>query len=190
MPHPLWFLHLAFWWPFLVRGQVQRSRGEGAHLGTVTHAHPRAVSLVALHTVVAAVMYVGIGIGVRDPAASEPGAAMVVGTALIIGGSVLARWTLRTFKSWRLRAEITDSHELSTDGPFRLVRHPIYAAMDLLAIGTAVWVPNPFTVAAAVGMVIVGDVRARAEEDLLLTAFGDAYRAYMGKVKRLVPLVY
>lgn len=190
MPHPLWFLHLAFWWPFIVRGQLQRSRGEGAHLGEVTHAHPRAVHLVVLHTVVTVVMYAGIGLGVRDPRAQDPTPQMVIGTALIILGSVIARWTLRTFRSWRLRAEITERHELSTDGPFRFVRHPIYAAMNLLAVGTAVWIPNPFTLAAAVGMIVVGDVRGRAEESLLLTAFGDAYRVYMARVKRLLPFVY
>lgn len=190
MPHPLWILHLVFWWPFLVRGQVQRAQGTGAHLGKVVHAHPRAVALVGAHTVAAVVMYVGLAVGVQDPAVRGLTPGLVVGSVLALGAIGLARWTLRTFRSWRLRAEITEGHVLSTDGPFRWVRHPIYAAMDLLALATFVWVPTPATAAALALMVVVGDVRSRAEEGLLLTAFGDAYRDYMGRVRRLLPGVY
>lgn len=189
MPHPLWILHLVFWLPFLLRGQVQRMSGTGAHHGKVVHAHPRAVALVGAHTVAAVVMYVGIGVGVRD-APGGPSAGLVAGTVLAVAAILLARWTLRTFRSWRLRAEITEGHQLSLAGPFRWVRHPIYAAMDLLALATFVWVPHPLTGVALLLMVVVGDVRSRAEEGLLLTAFGEEYRGYMDRVKRLVPGVY
>jgi protein-S-isoprenylcysteine O-methyltransferase Ste14 len=35
-----------------------------------------------------------------------------------------------------------------------------------------------------------GDLRARAEEKVLLAAFGDRYREYAARVKRFVPGVY
>lgn len=188
--HPLWVMHLLFWWPFILRGQVQRLKGTGSHLGEVKHRHPQAVALVAVHSVGVGLMYFGVGWGAADPASRALGAPLIVGSILVFGASALARWTLNTFRSWRLRAELTEHHVLETDGPFRFVRHPIYTAMNLLALGTLVWVPN---VASALGLlltVVVSDLRARAEEGLLVTAFGDEYRAYMARVRRFVPGVY
>lgn len=188
--HPLWIIHFLFWWPFILRGQVERMKGTGAHLGEVKHRHPRAVELVAVHSVGVFLMYFGIGDGAAKGMGREFGAPMVVGGLLIFAGSALARWTIQTFRSWRLRAELTEHHVLETGGPYRYLRHPIYMAMNLLALGTAVWIPNVWTALGLVVTVVGSDLRARAEEGLLVTAFGDEYRAYMARVRRFVPGVY
>ncbi|MDP9122046.1 MAG: isoprenylcysteine carboxylmethyltransferase family protein, partial [Acidobacteriota bacterium] len=73
---------------------------------------------------------------------------------------------------------------------FQFVRHPIYLAMVLLALGTVLWIPNLYTVLGAVVMAIGSDLRGRAEEKLMLLSFGDTYRNYMGRVKRFVPGIY
>lgn len=189
MPSFVWLLHFVFWWPFLLRGQVQRMQNKGAHLGEAVKKHPLSIPLIAAHTVAAAFMYGGQWWGERDIGGDMP-PNLGPGLALVLLGAALARWTLHRFTSWRLRAEITEDHVLTTTGPFALVRHPIYLAMNLLAAGTAVWFPNPATLVGLVGMVVVGDLRGRAEEQLLIDGFGDEYRAYMKRVKRTIPLVY
>ena len=99
-------------------------------------------------------------------------------------------WTFWVFESWRLRAKIESDHQLTTDGPFRHVRHPIYLAIDLLALGSAIWAPLLFTFLGLALIAIAGDLRARAEEKVLLTAFGDRYREYMKRTYRFIPGIY
>jgi protein-S-isoprenylcysteine O-methyltransferase Ste14 len=99
-------------------------------------------------------------------------------------------WALEYFRSWRFRAKLDAGHQLATGGPFRLLRHPIYMGLNLLAIGSAIWVPTPL-LWTAVGVMLIGsDLRARGEERVLLAAFGDAYREYCARTRRFVPGVY
>jgi protein-S-isoprenylcysteine O-methyltransferase Ste14 len=114
----------------------------------------------------------------------------IAGTLIIALGAWLMCWALVYFRSWRFRAKLDAGHELATGGPYALVRHPIYAGLNLLALGTAVWVPTPLTWIAVGLMVLGSDLRGRAEEGVLRQAFGDAYRDYCARTRRFVPGVY
>jgi protein-S-isoprenylcysteine O-methyltransferase Ste14 len=137
-------------------------------------------------------MYYGVGQAVGAPErvrllwTPQP----IPGAVVILAGAVLVGWTMRVFRSWRFQARIDAGHRLSTDGPFAWVRHPIYAALDLLALGTLVWIPSPWTAAGLLLMAVIGDVRARGEEKVLVAAFGESYRRYRASIRRFVPKVY
>ncbi len=158
--------------------------------GATVHAAPGAKRLVAQHSIATLGMYLGMGAVFQDPPGIAEGVSAAAGIGLITLGAAISLWTLWVFRSWRLRAELGADHQLCTEGPFRLVRHPIYTAMILLALGTALWVPNAFTWGGVLGIAWVGDQRARAEEAILLTAFGDDYRALMRRTRRFLPGVY
>ncbi len=112
------------------------------------------------------------------------------GSIVMLSSGVLGVWALVSFRSWRVLAKIERGHQLATQGPFRTLRHPIYMAMNLLALGTALWVPTIIVWAAFVLMTIGSDIRARAEETLLERAFGASYRQYRLRTWRFVPGVY
>ena len=193
---PNWFLQLApylahflFWSPYLIRGQIDRLRGRDD--GPAVHAAPGAQGLIVRHSLATLGMYVGMSGGIfSTPTGVLSGAMAACGWGLILAGALLSLWTLWVFRSWKLRAELHVTHELCVDGPFGLVRHPIYTAMILLALGTAVWVPNALTIGSILGIAWVGDQRARAEERILLAAFGGRYQAFMAATKRFFPGVY
>lgn len=186
----LYLFHLAFWAAFAPRVLTRRDAPPPREDGT-THAAPRSSLLVTLHSLAFFVLYFGVGAAVFGPhAAAAPLARQLAGGVIILCGATLILWCLRVFHSWRLQARIDASHRLSTDGPFRFVRHPIYLALDLLAVGTVVWLPTPMVIAGASLIALAGDVRGRAEEKLLGVAFGDDYRVYASRVKRFVPGVY
>jgi len=88
---------------------------------------------------------------------------------------------------WRMAVSLKGEEELITDGPFRYVRHPIYALSMLLMICSAIVVPTvPMLVAAIVHLVLV-QLKARNEENHLLTVHGDAYRRYLARTGRFFP---
>jgi protein-S-isoprenylcysteine O-methyltransferase Ste14 len=190
--------HLAFYALFLIRkasGAAPPASSPSPAAPTPAGdapADPHARRLIALHALAFFVFYFGLGRTVfpRRAApllfASHPAAG---GAIIVLGAAVLA-WTLVVFRSWRLLARIDAGHELCTTGPFHLVRHPIYLSLDLLALGTAIWVPGPIVLLGAVLVVIAGDVRARAEERLLERVFGAAYREYRERVARTIPGLY
>jgi protein-S-isoprenylcysteine O-methyltransferase Ste14 len=187
----IYLFHFAFYAAFLprflVRSAQTLSRGEEKPVAAARFSR----GLVFFHMLGMGVLYRGVGRAVFGhlPRRLFP-PQRLAGAVVLLAAIALVAWTLAVFRSWRLRASLEAGHELSTDGPFRLVRHPIYLAMDLLAVGTLLWLPDPLVAIATVLVALGGDLRARAEEKVLLAVFGDRYREYGRRVQRFVPGVY
>lgn len=94
-------------------------------------------------------------------------------------------------RNWSISLEVRASHRLVTEGVYRHVRHPMYAAFWLWALAQALLLPN--WIAGLSGLLGFGTLywfRVSKEEQLMLDTFGDAYRAYMARTARLVPWIY
>jgi protein-S-isoprenylcysteine O-methyltransferase Ste14 len=191
-------VHWAFWGAFGLTRVLLRLRDrkdDGAtDISPVPQQEttaPYSRALLAFHALAFVVMYVGLGYAAISGRVPDwfPGQ-RVAGALVIAGGAVLVISALVSFRSWRFRATLDKSHQLATGGPFTIMRHPIYMGLNLLALGSALWVPTAMVWAAGVLMVIGSDLRARAEEALLTQAFGPAYREYCARTKRFVPGVY
>ena len=91
---------------------------------------------------------------------------------------------------WSVTLELRENHRLITQGVYRYVRHPMYAAL-LYSIGQALVLPNSVvgpSYLVAFGMLFA--LRIGAEERMMLETFGDEYRAYMARTKLLVPRIW
>jgi protein-S-isoprenylcysteine O-methyltransferase Ste14 len=78
---------------------------------------------------------------------------------------------------------------LQTDGPFRVVRHPIYLGWILAAFGAAHMTGDRLTFAAITSLYLV--IAVPWEERSLRKSFGDAYARYQREVRwRVLPYVY
>ena len=175
--------HVLFYAPFFIRLTGLRKAGEA------TVSDPRARVWLGFHMLGFGVLYFGIGNAVFGGLRVEMWQRFA-GGAVILAGGAIGLWAMRVFRSWRFQAALDAQHELCTDGPFRIWRHPIYVALDLLGIGSAIWLPWWVVIAGAALMLVGADLRARAEERVLLEAFGDRYRQYMARTKRFIPGVY
>src|SRR5258706_15951594 len=190
-------LHALFWGSFALTRSLRRRFVRPAlseQVETVTtgsHTAPYSRALLAVHMLAFGAMYFGVVTAVLSN--RVPGLFVgqsVVATLIIALGAWLMCWTLLHFSSWRFRAKLDEGHRLATGGPFRFLRHPIYMGLNLLALGTAVWVPTPTVWIAFVLMVLGSDLRGRSEEALLVKAFGPAYTDYCKHAKRFIPGLY
>jgi protein-S-isoprenylcysteine O-methyltransferase Ste14 len=78
---------------------------------------------------------------------------------------------------------------LVTTGPYRLVRHPIYLGLALLAMGEGLaFGSRPAFLIVLCGIVPTFLWRARAEEALLRRAFGERYALYRKQTAMFIPL--
>lgn len=90
--------------------------------------------------------------------------------------------------NWSVTLEIRENHRLITDGVYRLVRHPMYSALFVYAIGQALVVPNWVAGPSYLLLILIlFAFRVGAEEKMMLETFGDEYAAYMTRTKRLIP---
>ena len=147
--------------------------------------------VLAFHIAAFGVMYLGMANAVLPNRVPSLFAGQrVVGTIVMAAGAALIIAAFAHFQSWRFRAKIDRGHQLATTGPFHVLRHPIYAGLDLLALGTAIWAPTTILWLAFVLMAIGSDLRARVEETLLQQTFGSVYERYRRRTRRFVPGIY
>jgi protein-S-isoprenylcysteine O-methyltransferase Ste14 len=116
--------------------------------------------------------------------------AVAAATAVLVVFSIwLVASAVRTLgKQWSLAARVVEDHQLIVEGPYRIVRHPIYSGMGGMLIATGVALSHPLAIIIALIVFAIGTFnRIRIEERLLTEQFGSAYAAYAAKVPALIP---
>ena len=83
----------------------------------------------------------------------------------------------------------TSRATLIQTGPYRLVRHPMYAGGIALAYGWALFVRGWLTLAYATVLFLFLEVKATREERWLVDRFPD-YPDYQRRVRKLVPFIH
>lgn len=111
----------------------------------------------------------------------------IAATALILLGTSLAAYVLTQLgRSFSVMAE---ARRLVTTGVYRIVRHPLYIAEEIAAIGFVLQFLSYWTLlllAAHIGFQLR---RMRNEEAVLIGTFPE-YDAYKAKIARLIPGIY
>lgn len=108
---------------------------------------------------------------------------------LTICGLGLTLWARRVLGgNWSNVVVLRENHELITEGPYTLMRHPIYSGILLASVA---WALADGSVMALAGIVLVIGalaVQIRDEERLMDAAFGASYARYREEVPALVPV--
>jgi protein-S-isoprenylcysteine O-methyltransferase Ste14 len=116
----------------------------------------------------------------------------LAGFGIIAAGLVLrSRAAGSLGASFAVRLAVREDQALIDSGPYRRIRHPNYAALLLVAIGTSLSLWSPWALAATFCVWLpVVLVRIAREERMLLARFDGAYRAYMQRTWRLIVGIY
>jgi protein-S-isoprenylcysteine O-methyltransferase Ste14 len=102
---------------------------------------------------------------------------------------LLVRWVFRSIGANISETVLTKrGHELVTGGPYRWVRHPLYAVGLLMILSLSVIAANWFMVLLwLIGVLVFRFVVIPIEEGKLIEAFGEAYEHYRQRTGALLP---
>lgn len=113
-----------------------------------------------------------------------------LGTVLLVAATVFivwARWSLGTM--WTSSAVLKVGHQLHTDGPYRVTRHPIYTGLLGMLAGTVMIGGLGLWLVIMVIGVVIAEVKLHAEERLLSEQFPEEYAEFRRRVPQLVPFL-
>jgi protein-S-isoprenylcysteine O-methyltransferase Ste14 len=145
--------------------------------------------LVAIPCILAAlVLYVVNPPWLGALAIPFPAWARWIGVGLAVLSISLLVWVHHTLgKHWSTSLQMQEGHTLVTSGPYRWVRHPMYAVLFGFFVGvlliSAFWPVAPLVVVS----ILMLYARLDEEEAMMIEQFGDVYRAYMQRTGRLLP---
>ena len=118
------------------------------------------------------------------PASAAGGLVSLAGTLLMLTGLTVQIWAKAAL--WRSFGVVPAIHRIKTRGPYRLIRHPMYAGYTLTHIGFIVGFPS-LQNALLYAIAFAVQVARLLREERLLTG-QSAYRDYAARVRwRLVP---
>jgi protein-S-isoprenylcysteine O-methyltransferase Ste14 len=111
------------------------------------------------------------------------------GLALLVVSTGFTIWArLSLGRMWSASPDVVQAdHELRTDGPYAITRHPIYTGLAGMLLGTVLLNGLGVTLAfLLVGAVFLA-TRIPIEERLMSKTFPDEYAQYRERVPRFVP---
>jgi protein-S-isoprenylcysteine O-methyltransferase Ste14 len=112
-----------------------------------------------------------------------------IGTA-VFAGALFLLWRSHADlgRNWSAILQIRKEHSLVTNGVYRYMRHPMYAAHLLWAIAQGLllenWLAGWVFLVTFIPMYLV---RVPKEEKMMLEQFGQEYRQYISRTGRMIP---
>jgi serine phosphatase RsbU (regulator of sigma subunit)/protein-S-isoprenylcysteine O-methyltransferase Ste14 len=105
------------------------------------------------------------------------------GLLMVAAGFAIAIWArIYLGRYWSGIITLKEGHKVVDTGPYRFVRHPIYAGWLLAALGSAITAGTVDGLAGLELLTLTFVVKLHREEKLLTAELGDEYRRYMDKV--------
>jgi|WetSurMetagenome_2_1015567.scaffolds.fasta_scaffold430889_2 protein-S-isoprenylcysteine O-methyltransferase Ste14 len=106
----------------------------------------------------------------------------ILGIAFIGIWIIWHSWAIKTVKEWWNRSR------LCTSGPFRFVRHPMYAGGIFFAdVGLVLILNSWILLFWPIFIYPIWSILVRKEEKLMESVFGEAYRTYASHTGRFIP---
>jgi len=112
-------------------------------------------------------------------------------TCLLAGAFVILCGRIQLGRYGGPKIAVEEEHKLITKGIYEHIRHPIYLGYLLLFMGFSLGFRGYLaTVLIVMGLFVVFRSRMNLEERLLGHKFGEDYRSYLRRTKRLIPFLY
>lgn len=115
----------------------------------------------------------------------------VDGTILLLTGAALGAWTLafNRIGNFNIHPDPKAGALFVTGGPYRYVRHPMYAAVLIFGAGIVFWYGTWQKAACWLGLGAVLYLKSRVEELALRRVF-PGYATYAQHTQRFIPFIF
>ncbi len=114
----------------------------------------------------------------------------MLGLSLEAAGFAFAGWARASLgRYWTGRVALTADQPLVRTGPYRYVRHPLYAGLLAAVLGQALVLGRPRGMAAFALLTAAYRRKVSYEEAALRRHFGEAYDEYAAVVPAFLPRV-
>jgi protein-S-isoprenylcysteine O-methyltransferase Ste14 len=148
-------------------------------------------NLLALPALLSTVIYVFVPTWISWSALTLPTSFRWLGIAVALCGFALLHWSQQSLgRNWSDAPRLVVDQEVITRGPYRWIRHPIYAAF-LLIFGSVLLISVNWLVGGLwiglTGLAVAS--RISAEEAMMVSRFDEQYRGYMRRTGRLFPRI-
>ncbi len=115
------------------------------------------------------------------------GVALMISTALILGGMAFAVYAL--LHLGRSVSVMAEARHLVTGGPYSLVRHPLYLGEEIASIGAVMQFFSPWALLILAAQIVCQLYRMHREEQVLEGSFPE-YAGYKISTWRILPGLY
>ncbi len=174
-----WFRRIQFWKPHAKGETIREERSDGSFwfivIGMIAAFYVPPSEYLLLEAILPRVVFM-----------------QIIGLFIIVLGSILfvwARGALGQFYSGHV--SVIEGQRLVQDGPYRFIRHPAYMGYLMLALGVALGYSSVIGLLAILGLLLPSLLyRINVEEKLLSEYFGEAYRRYASRTRRLLPGIW
>lgn len=185
-----WLSCVIAWW--VIRYPYERRVKKNAIKATKRDRQELVLLVISLSGLgIIPILYVLVGFGAFAERPFIPGLAWAGVVPALASLWLFWRTHRQLGRNWSVSLEVREKHELITDGVYRYVRHPMYSAFFLWAIAQFLLLPNWLAgLSGIVGFGILYSFRVGREEQMMLEAFGDQYRAYMERTARVLPWIH
>ncbi len=116
----------------------------------------------------------------------------VTGLILILAALAIRIWSRAHIRGlYSGHVEVQADHQLVQSGPYRLVRHPGYVGFLLLTLGVVLGYSSLIGLISIPLLLLPGlAYRINVEERLLQEQFGEEFRDYKARTKKLIPGIW
>ncbi len=115
-----------------------------------------------------------------------PGRQLLADT-LVLAGVAWSAWSMYSLGT--NLSVIAQARDVASRGPYRWVRHPLYAGEIVSALGLAITAGAPAAIGLWLALCVMQGYRALREEQVLLRAL-PGYRAYRARTAALLPGIF
>jgi protein-S-isoprenylcysteine O-methyltransferase Ste14 len=114
-----------------------------------------------------------------------------IGVLTILSGFIISFFANKEIgENWSASIDKDNSQKLVTSGIYSYVRHPLYFSGIIIFIGTIFYFQSWWSIAVLFPCFLIINWRLKYEEENLILLFGNEYKEYMRKTKKIIPFLY
>jgi protein-S-isoprenylcysteine O-methyltransferase Ste14 len=112
----------------------------------------------------------------------------IIGLLIIFLGCIICISAREYLSSnWSGKVIIQEKHNLTKNGPYKIIRHPIYTGVLIMMIGTSIIIGSIINFVWTLFCFLGLYRKSKQEEELLLKEFSETYEQYQKETKMIIP---